>query len=219
VSERAEPIRTARPAGSSAPKPQLILACGALAREILAVLDLNGFTHIELRCLSALLHNRPERIAPALRSAIAEAQEEFSEIFVAYADCGTGGEIDRVLREADIRRLPGAHCYEFYSGIAEFAARQEADLGAFYLTDFLARHFQTLVIEGLGLDRHPQLRDAYFGNYAKVVHLAQSEDPALREAAEAAAKRLDLAFEHRFVGYGRLADDIREFGRPKPVAP
>ena len=183
----------------------LILACGALAREILALLPPERFPAIHLHCLPATLHNRPERIAPAVRAALAEAAGRYDRVFVAYADCGTGGALDVVLAETGAERLPGAHCYAFFNGVAAFEQSGEADMRSFFLTDFLARHFETLVWEGLGLERHAALRDAYFGNYERVVYLAQTEDAALTEAARAAAARLGLAFERRFVGYGDLA--------------
>ncbi|MBN9510051.1 MAG: DUF1638 domain-containing protein [Alphaproteobacteria bacterium] len=183
----------------------LILACGALAREILALLPPERFPAIHLHCLPATLHNRPERIAPAVRAALAEAAGRYDRVFVAYADCGTGGALDVVLAETGAERLPGAHCYAFFTGVAAFEQSGEADMRSFFLTDFLARHFETLVWEGLGLERHAALRDAYFGNYERVVYLAQTEDAALTEAARAAAARLGLAFERRFVGYGDLA--------------
>ena len=185
-----------------------IIACGALAREIGAVMAANRLDHVSLHCISALLHNRPERIAGAVREAIAEARGMGARIFVAYADCGTGGMLDRVLEAEGVERLPGAHCYAFFTGVERFAALGDDDMRSFYLTDFLARQFNTLVIEGLGLDRHPELRDMYFGNYERVVYLAQTEDPALDAAAEAAAVRLGLAYERRQTGYGDLATVI-----------
>lgn len=186
----------------------LILACGALAREILASLAPARLPHIRLQCMPATLHNRPERIAPAVRAALATFRGQFDRAFVAYADCGTGGDLDRVLAETGVERLPGAHCYAFFSGVERFAANADADLRSFFLTDFLARQFDTLVWQGLGLDRHPDLRDVYFGNYERVVFLAQTEDAALTTAAAAAAARLGLAFERRFVGYGELGSAI-----------
>jgi hypothetical protein len=161
--------------------------------------------HIRVQCLPASLHNRPERIAPAVREAIAEYRDQYKRIFVAYADCGTGGELDDVLAEAGVARLPGAHCYAFFSGVDAFAASADADMRSFFLTDFLVRSFDALVWQGLGLDRHPGLRDAYFGQYQRVVYLAQTDDAELTAAAERAAARLGLAFERRFTGYGDLA--------------
>ena len=129
------------------------------------------------------LHNRPERIAPAVDAAIRKHGGNFGRIFVAYADCGTGGELDRVLAAHGVERLPGAHCYEFLAGTELFTALAEEELGTFYLTDFLVRHFDRLVRQGLGLDRHPELMPVYFGNYRKLVYLAQTDDAALDEAA------------------------------------
>ena len=180
-----------------------IIACGALAREISALTAQSP--HIFLRCLPALLHNRPENIPGAVRDAIRAARADHDRVFVAYADCGTGGGLDRVLAEEGVERLPGAHCYAFYTGNEAFAAAGDADMRSFFLTDFLARQFTALVIEPLGLDRHPELRDVYFGNYTKLVYLAQTGDAALDAAAEAAADRLGLAYERRFTGYGDLA--------------
>lgn len=200
----------------SAPRV-LVLACGALAREILALLPPERFPHFHLHCLPAALHNRPQRIAPALRAALAERQGQYDRILVGYGDCGTGGELDKVVAEFGAERLPGPHCYAFFSGVAEFARNAEADLGSFFLTDFLARHFETLVWQGLGLDHHPELRDAYFLHYKKVVFLAQTEDVALTNAAQAAAARLGLAFERRFVGYGDLAASLQRLGAEMPA--
>ena len=184
--------------------PTLILACGALAREIGAVIAANHLTHLTLHCLPASLHNRPERIPAAVREALAKFRPTHPKIFLAYADCGTGGALDRLLAEEQIERLPGAHCYAFFTGTEAFAAAGDHDMRSFFLTDFLARQFDTLVIEGLGLDRHPELRDLYFGNYERVVYLAQTNDPALDAAAQSAATRLGLAYERRQTGYGDL---------------
>jgi hypothetical protein len=184
----------------------LLIACGALAREILAINRLNGWDHLELTCLPASLHNRPQRIPDAVRARIREGRADgFGRILVVYADCGTGGMLDRVLEEEGVERIQGPHCYAFYAGQETFAALHEAEPGTFYLTDYLVRQFDHLVIEGLGLDRHPELRDAYFGNYRRLVHLAQTDDPGLRAQAESAAARLGLAFEHRPTGMGELA--------------
>jgi hypothetical protein len=159
-------------------------------------------------CLPPLLHNRPERIPDEVRSKVraARASGRYERVFVAYADCGTGGLLDRVLdEEAGIERLPGAHCYEFFAGSAAFATLADEEPATFWLTDFLVRAFDPLVIRGLGIDRHPELLPVYFGNYRRVVYLSQTDDPALVDAARAAADRLGLAFEHRPTGYGDLA--------------
>ena len=201
-------------AGASEPKRrQLILACGALAREILEILSVNGLSHVTLRCLPAGLHNTPDRIPEAVRAAIEEARTQFDDILVGYADCGTGGQLDRLLAGEGIARLEGPHCYAFYSGVSDFLGRGEADMRSFFLTDFLVRQFDTLVIEGLGLDRHPELRDSYFGHYEGLVYLSQTPDASLLEEGRRAADRLGLAFEHRPVGFGDLEKEIVGFAR------
>ncbi|CTQ54264.1 hypothetical protein LP7551_02796 [Roseibium album] len=183
----------------------LVIACGALAREIVAIRDQNKLDHIDLTCLPAKLHNSPEKIPEEVRRAILLNQNVYSDILVAYGDCGTGGLLDRVLEETGTRRIEGAHCYAFYSGIEAFDQMEEDQLGTFYLTDFLARHFQTMVIEPLGLDWHPHLRDMYFAHYTRALYIAQTDDPALEEAARKAAERLKLPFEIQRTGFGLLS--------------
>jgi hypothetical protein len=203
------------PAGArDVPPRTLVVACGALAREMLAVVRLNGWTHVELACLPADLHNRPERIPEAVRGRIRDSRGRFERVLCLYGDCGTGGLLDRVLAEEGVQRIEGAHCYEFYAGAGAFAALHDAEPGTFYLTDYLVRHFDTLVVKGLGLDRHPELLGDYFGNYTRVVHLAQVEDPALSAAAAAAAQRLGLAFESRPTGLGGIARFVAEATLP-----
>jgi hypothetical protein len=187
----------------------LLIACGALARETLAVVEASGLKHLDVTCVSALLHNRPERIPEAVRAKIREHRERYARILVLYGDCGTGGELDRVLAEESVERIAGPHCYAFYAGQEVFDALADAEPGTFYLTDFLARQFDTLVIEGLGLDRHPELLPMYFGNYRRLVYLAQTEDAELEEQARAAAERLGLAYERRFTGLSGLAAFVR----------
>jgi len=182
----------------------LVIACGALAREILQVCSKNGLHHVDLQCLPAILHNRPDRIGAAVEQAVTERRDSYAAIFVAYADCGTGGQLQAICDRLGVAMIPGPHCYSFFEGNDVFAARDEAT--AFYLTDFLARQFDAFVIKPLGLDRHPQLREMYFGNYEKLVYLAQTDDPALTEQAKAAAARLGLPFERRRTGYGDLED-------------
>jgi hypothetical protein len=196
-------MSTARdPAAQSS--PILIIACGALAQEIVQLQTLNGWNHLHLKCLDAELHNRPHLIAGKLREKIAQHRNEYNNIFVAYADCGSGGEIDRVLEDENIERLPGAHCYSFFAGEQRFKEISEQELGSFYLTDFLAKHFERLVIKGLKLDQHPELRDQYFGNYTRVVYLSQEDNPSVRSLAKNAALFLGLDFEHEHCGYGEL---------------
>jgi hypothetical protein len=182
----------------------LVIACGALAREIAALKRANGWDALEVRCLPAELHNRPERIAPAVRAVIGEHRGRYAQMFVAYGACGTGGELDRVLREEGIERLPGAHCYEFFATAGVFAQIAESEPGTFYLTDFLLRHFERLVVRALGLDRHPELTEVYFRNYRRLVYLSQAPRPEAIEQARRIAERFGFQFEHRFTGYGEL---------------
>lgn len=190
------------------PQPTLVLACGALAREIRALIETNGWTHLRLHCLPAILHNTPEKIAPAVDAALAKARAAEPELalFVAYADCGTGGALAEVCARHGAEMIAGPHCYAFYEGLGGFAARNEAT--TFYLTDFLVRQFDAFVWRPLGLDRHPELREMYFGNYRTLVYQAQTDDPALTAEAEACAARLGLTFERRYTGYGDLASAL-----------
>ncbi len=195
---------------SDAPDPSrvLVIGCGALARELVAVIDQTGLTNVDLTCLPATLHNRPGGIPAAVRAKVRAARPRYERIFIAYADCGTGGLLDAMLADEGIERLPGAHCYEFFSGSGAFTAMMDEEPGTFFLTDFLARNFDRLVIVGLGLDRHPELLPTYFGNYRRLVYLAQTEDPGLVAAARRAARRLGLTFELRRTGYGDLARSV-----------
>jgi hypothetical protein len=186
-----------------------VIACGALSHEIQYLRTINGWDHVKLYCLDADLHNRPQLIPGKLRDKIAMVREQHQKIFVAYADCGTAGAIDAVLDEQGIERLPGAHCYSFYAGEKAFQQLADEEPGTFYLTDFLARHFDRLIIRGLKLDRYPQLRDDYFGNYRRVVYLSQRVDEPLLQAARAAARQLDLEFEHVHCGYGDLESGLK----------
>ncbi len=191
----------------------LVLACGALARELLDLVSMNGWEHVTVECLPAGLHNTPDRIPDEVDRRLERAADAYDHVLVGYGDCGTGGMLDRVLERRGVSRLPGDHCYEFFATSSVFASLHDAEPGTFYLTDYLAKYFDRLVIEGLGLDRHPELRDAYFGNYRRVVYLSQTEEPALVAAGQAAAERLGLEFEHRHVGYGDLSVAIGEFIR------
>jgi uncharacterized protein DUF1638 len=182
----------------------LLIACGALAREVAALKRANGWSALEVRCLPAQLHNRPERIAPAVQEAIRENRGRYARIFVVYGDCGTRGALDAVLAAEGVERLPGAHCYEFLATPAVFAALSEAEPGTFYLTDFLLRHFERLVVRSLGLDRHPELAAEYFRNYRKLVYLSQAPRGGAIDAARQIAARFGFAFEHRSTGYGQL---------------
>ena len=187
----------------------LILACGALANEILALIRLNGWDHMSLTCLPAILHNTPDKIPGAVRAAVEKHGANFDQIFLAYADCGTGGELATMCDEMGIEMIRGPHCYSFFEGNDAFAARTEDEIDVFYLTDFLARGFESFVIKPLGLDRHPELRDMYFGHYTRLIYLAQTDNPDLDRMAEAAAKRIGLIYERKFTGFGDLATALK----------
>ncbi|HMB74839.1 MAG TPA: DUF1638 domain-containing protein [Kiloniellaceae bacterium] len=182
----------------------LLIACGALAREIVDVLRLNDWQHMSVTCLPAIWHNTPQKIPAALRAKIRAAKADFDRIFVVYGDCGTGGELDRVIAEEGVERIEGPHCYAFYRGVQHFEDEADADPTCFYVTDYLVRHFDRLIIQGLGIDRHPELLPMYFGNYSKLVYLAQTEDPNLQAQAEAAASKIGLAYRYRLTGYGDM---------------
>ncbi|MDH3498648.1 MAG: DUF1638 domain-containing protein [Acidimicrobiia bacterium] len=188
-----------------------VLACGALVNEMLAVISANGWSHITVECLPAALHNTPDRIPAAVASRLDDAAGRYDRILVGYADCGTGGLLDRELEARGVERLPGAHCYEFFATTPAFTALHDAEPGTFYLTDYLTRHFDRLVMRDLGIIDHPELRDAYFGNYTRLVYLSQVPSAGLLARAQAAAELLGLAFEHRPVGYGDLGTSLESF--------
>jgi hypothetical protein len=194
----------------AAPPPRvLVVGCGALGRELVALT--RSLPGVDLTCLPAELHNRPERIPDAVAARLRARGGDYDRVFVAYADCGTGGLLDRMLEHdfEGVERIPGAHCYEFFAGAAAFEALQEEEVGTFYLTDFLARNFERIVWRGLGLEKHPELLETYFGSYRRLVYLAQTEDPELIEQARSAADKLGLAFECRQTGLGDLAKAVR----------
>ncbi len=209
--ESPHPVETDFPAKERANHEKVhVIACGAIAREILAVCRQSGLHHIDLHCLPAIWHAYPQKIVPGLEKALVEAREAgFEKIFFAYADCGTGGDIDRLCEREGIARIEGPHCYSFFSGNAFFEKTSDDDIFSFFLTDFLARQFEAFVIEPLGLDRHPQLKEMYFGNYRKLVYLSQEEDKSLQEKARVAADYLGLEYEYRFTGYGDLTQALR----------
>lgn len=180
----------------------LLLACGALAHEVLAIKRLNGWDHLDLQCLPAKLHNTPEQIPDAVEVAVRAKRADYEQVFVLYADCGTGGLLQSRCAALGVEMLEGPHCYSFFEGNHAFDARGE--MTCFYLTDFLVKQFDAFVTKPLGLDRYPELRDMYFGNYTTLVYQAQVDDPALTERARGHADRLGLAFERRFTGYGDL---------------
>lgn len=182
----------------------LLIACGALAREIIDLKTANGWTHLDLTCLPANLHLYPDKITDAVRKTVAKHRNAYDDFFVVYADCGTGGLLQAACDEMGVKMVAGPHCYSFFEGNEQFAKTSEDEITTFYLTDFLVRQFDAFIIKPMGLDRHPELRDMYFGNYEKLVYQAQTDDPALTEKAKICADRLGLAFERRFTGYGDL---------------
>lgn len=186
----------------------LLIACGALAHEILALKAANGWSHLDLQCLPANLHLWPDRIIPAVEAAVEKARGDYETIFVVYADCGTGGLLQAACDRLGVEMVEGPHCYAFFEGNAAFAARAETEFDAFYLTDFLVRQFDAFVWKPMGLDRHPELRDMYFGNYRKLIYQAQRDDPALDAKAADCARRLGLQYERRLTGYGDLAGTL-----------
>lgn len=188
----------------------LLIACGALAHEILALKRINGWDHLDLHCLPANLHLWPDRIPAAVEAAVTQRRGDYASTFVVYADCGTGGLLQAKCAELGVGMVAGPHCYSFFEGNAVFAEKSETEFDAFYLTDFLVRQFDAFVWRPMGLDRHPELRDMYFGNYSKLVYQAQTNDPALDSKAEDCAARLGLAYERRFTGYGDLAVVLAE---------
>lgn len=178
----------------------LVIACGAIARELVRIRDLNNWDHVEFQCLPANLHNSPDKIPGAVLDKIEKEREKFAQIFVAYADCGTGGLLDKALAGTGIERIPGAHCYEFFAGSDRFHRLADEEPGSFYLTDFLVAHFQRLVIKGLGLDSKPELMPMYFGNYKRVVYLAQTKSEQLQSMARAHADFLGLEYCYHYYG-------------------
>lgn len=191
-------------------RPLLIIACGALAREVGWVIDAGGLSGIDLTCLPAELHNRPDRIPAEMRRKIELNESKYERIVALYADCGTGGLLDDLLTEKGVERIGGAHCYAFYAGDKAFESMQDEEIGTFYLTDYLVRFFDRLIIQGLGIDRHPELQTVYFGNYTRLIYLAQTDDAELQQMADAASARLGLNYEYRFTGYGGLGDFVLE---------
>jgi hypothetical protein len=187
----------------------LVIACGMIAREVLAVKQQLKLDHLELTCLPAEFHFYPDRIAPAMDKAIEKAKAEgYSHIFVGYADCGTGGLLDRLIEKHGVERMAGPHCFAFYQGMDAYAKVADGDMMSFYMTDFLCRQFDAFFIKPLGLDKHPELIKDYFGNYEKLIYLAQTDDAELDKVAEKAAAMLGLAYERRATGYGDLTGEL-----------
>ena len=196
----------------------LILACGALAREIRDISRLHQLDNVTLDCLPASLHNRPRNIPKAVRQRLARHNGQYDRILLGYADCGTAGELKNICHEYQnngtaIEMMPGAHCYQFFAGGPRFDSMHDNDPTAFYLTDYLVKHFERIIMGALGIEAHPELRDMYFGNYTKMIYLAQTNDPVLDEKARAAADRLGLTFERLSTGYGELESEILDLNR------
>jgi Protein of unknown function (DUF1638) len=195
---------------TTTPEPVRVIACGAIAREVIAICDANHLGHIDLKCLPAIWHVYPNKIAPGMREAIAEARAEgFKRIYIGYAECGTQGELDKICAEEGIERIGGPHCYAFFTGTEKFLKEAEHEFTAFYLTDLLARQFESFVIEPMKFEEHPELIKMVFGNYTKIVYLAQTHDEALQTKAKWAADYLGLAYEYRYTGYGELNDVLK----------
>ncbi|MCB1384818.1 MAG: DUF1638 domain-containing protein [Nitratireductor sp.] len=213
----AEPVESGSEAAARGENPARIrvIACGMIAREVLAVNDQLGFDHIDLKCLPAEYHHHPQKIAPAMERAIAEARAEgFEHIYAGYGDCGTGGALDRVLEKYGVERIAGPHCFSFYFGNRAFAESDDDFMTTFFITDFLARQFDAFMVKPLGLDRHPELKEMYFSNYTRALYLAQTRDPELERKAREAAAYLGLQYEYRYTGYGDLAPALAGLADP-----
>ena len=190
----------------------LVLACGALAKEVLALKTSMGLADgaFDLQCLPASYHNHPEKIVPALKETLDDKGKNYDHVLIGYGDCGTGGGLDRLLKDyPKAERLPGAHCYAFYAGLSEFDDMMEEELGTFFLTDYLVRHFKTLIVKGFGMDRYPILKETYFENYKRLIYLVQDPLQNLSDEAREAAKFLDLEYEERHVGYGLMTQAVQ----------
>ncbi len=189
-------------------KDILIIGCGALAHEVREIIKLNDWDNVRLQCLNADLHNTPKILPAKIKESIDSNINDYSKIFLAYADCGTGGLIDLILKDYDIERLDGAHCYEFYSGSSVFEELSEKEIGTFYLTDFLVKNFDRLVVDGLGIQKYPALKEEYFKNYKNVVYLAQKQDNVLESKARECADYLNLEFSALFTGLNNLENQL-----------
>lgn len=204
--------------GLAAPEKKLgrilLIACGALAREILAIKELNKLDHLDLTCLPAKLHLFPEQITEAVEGAVRQHRQVYDKICVVYADCGTGGLLEQKCAELGVEMIAGPHCYSFFEGNDIFNEHVEAgEITAFYLTDFLVKQFDAFIWRPMGLDKNPELREMIFGNYTKLVYQSQVQDPALIEKAKDCARRMGLEFEHRHTGYGELQTAMLHWGK------
>ena len=191
-------------------KDILIIGCGAIAHEINEIIKLNNWNNVSLQCLNADLHNTPKKLPTKIKETIESNLKEYSKIFLAYADCGTGGLIDSMLKNYDIERLEGAHCYEFYAGSRLFKDLSDREIGTFYLTDFLVKNFKRLIIDGLGISKHPSLKDEYFKNYKNIVYLAQKHDNDLELKAKDCANYLNLEYSVHYTGLDNFEDQLNK---------
>jgi len=171
--------------------------------------------HFELSCLPASWHNYPQKIVPGIKRKVEAARKAGKTPLVVYGDCGTGGALDTYLQTAGVERIEGPHCYEIYLGKTDFEAEMDQALGTFFLTDYMVRHFERIIMKGMGLRQHPQLRDTYFAHYTRVLYIAQSEDAALQAKARAAAEALGLAYEYRYTGFGDFASFVMHRSAPE----
>ena len=194
----------------------LLIACGALAHEILALKRINGWDHMVLQCLPAKYHLYPDKITDAVEETVLKNRNDYEQIFIVYADCGTGGQLQAKCEELGVEMVAGPHCYSFFEGNDRFAEHED-EITAFYLTDFLVRQFDAFIWKPMGLDRHPELRDMLFGNYTKLVYQAQTKNPDLDTKAQECAERLGLAYEYRYTGYGDLATVLKTQANSTPT--
>jgi len=193
-------------------KKRLVLGCGALVYDLLRLIKQNpSFSDkVNLQCLPAGWHNTPQLIAPGVEDYLSKNAHLYEDVYIAYADCGTGGALDRVINKYDAKRINGAHCYEFFAGKDVFEKLSEEEIGTFYLTDYLVKNFNRIMIKGLGLDKHPELFEIYFEHYKKLVYLAQTENEQWKKDAEQYAKDFGFEYEYRLVGTGSLDSVFEE---------
>lgn len=210
----ADVIKSSTLVNSSTKNPNasaVVICCSALMRDIVSICKVNDWSHLDVQCISAQVHNYPDRITTEVKALIDVAKSKEQHIFIAFADCGTGGQLDALIEQEQVERISGAHCYEFYAGAERFMQMQEAELGTFYLTDFLVRHFDRLIIRGMGIDKQPSLQAVYFGSYRKLIYMSQSEDALLQKKAKTAAQQLGLEYEYCYTGVSGLQAPLQNF--------